>query len=628
MGIGSRSRGRRVGALALCALACAGGAAAPERAPAPRPAAGPEGPATGPDDPAAPESPFPSAKRLEELAEEEAPGGSVFAVEQADVDAWTLRGPLPERIGEEPLASPGPFDEVLLAVTRSRPGLVVASEAMRCAARELAHFVLEKDAAPPRPLRRFILGRCGATGTGSNVGWFGARVPTSATEAEVVDAWRPGLDEAIERHLGSGPRAVGIAFARRGEEALALVVSARRRVHLEPVSSVPDAEGWLRLRGELLDPAGYVGAGVNRGAIGFAECEADPAVRLPRFSLACAVDRNDVSAWIAVSSRRPERLLAESALGVLARPSGGVADRWERGRYGGGGTVDHPDRFAERLLAEVNRLRRRAGAPPLALEAGESALATKLAPFYFGSSMGLLEGSYGDLVALGLMAGWRVDGLVRGAHMAGTLSLSTLDLGQWLAEAFQDPGLREVLMDPESSRLAVGPLVSEQHRYLAAVLTSYRLVGDEDPGEQREAFYARLNRDFDQRGLRFPRRARDIEAVAERHAARVRAGSAGRDEAIEAILDEASALAGANVKGWVLDGTSVEDAALPDALFSAPPARIAVAVTLYQPAAWPWARLAIFVVTIEETPTRTTQFRGRSISRAFGDTPLGPPPTS
>ncbi len=595
-------RGRRflVGALALGVGGCAGGASAPADPPPPRPAA-------GADQPAAPESAFPSVERLEELAEEEAPLASVFAVEHADVDGWTLRGPLPDRIGDEPIASPGPFDERLLAAARRRAGLVVASEAMRCAARELAYFVLENEAPPPRPLRRFILGRCGATGSESMLGWFGARVPAGATEAEVVDAWRADLDEAVARYLGTGPRAVGIGLARDGEDALALVVSARRRVHLDPVSSVPDAEGWLRLQGELLDPGDDVGAQMNHGATGFAECEADPAVRLPRFSLACRVDRADESAWVSVSVRRPGRLLLQSVLGALARPSGGAADRWERGRYGGSGTVEDPDAFAERLLVEVNRLRRRAGAQLLALEAGESQLAVKLAPFYFGSSLGLLEDSYGDLVALGLMAGWQVDGLVRHAHMAGTLALATLDLGHWLAQAFQDPGVRRVLMDPEASRLAVGALMSEEHRYLAAVLTGYTLVGDEDPSEAREAFYARLNRDFDERGLRFPRRAREIEAAAARHAARVRVGSVGRDEAIDAILDEAAALAGANVKGWVLDGTRVEDAMLPDELFRSPPSRVAVAVARYQPVAWPWARLAIFLVSIPETGTRSAR---------------------
>lgn len=589
-----------IGVLALCVVGCAGGTAAPEKAPAPRSAAGAE-------DPAAPKSPFPSVERLEELAEEEAPLASVFVGEQADVDAWTLRGPLPERIGDEPIASPGPFDELLLAVARRRPGLVVASEAMRCAAREFAHFLLEHDAAPPLSLRRFIHGRCGATGSGVALGWVSARVPATASEAEVVEAWRGNLDAAIQRYLGTGPRAVGIAFARRGEDGMAIIVSARRRVHLEPVSSIPDAEGWLRLKGELLDPADEIAAQLNRGSTGFAECELDPAVRLPRFSLACPVDRADESAWVAVSSRRPERLLSQSVLLALARPSGRAADRWQRGRYGGGGVVDGPDAFAKRLLVEVNRLRRRAGSVPLALEPGESQLAVKLAPFYFGAGLGLLEASYGDLVALGLMAGWQVDGLVRTAHMAGTLAPATLDLGYWLAEAFQEPGVRAVLMDPASSRLAVGALVSEEHRYLAAVLTSYALVGDDEPGAAREAFYARLNRDFDERGLDFPRRAREIEAVAARHAARVRAGSAGREEAMGQLLDESAALAGAAVKGWILDGSSVEDAALPDELFQAPPGRIAVAVAPYQPEAWPWARLAIFLVAIPETGTRSAR---------------------
>ena len=590
-------------------LACGGAAPpGPPGLPGTQPAPGP--PSARPGEPPVQESPFPSPERLRDLGEEKAPGGFAEG-DFVDVDAWTLRGPFPARLGEEPIAGPSPWEELLLEAAQRRAGLVVASEAMRCAARELGLFFVEHGAIPPPALQRYVMGRCGATGRSLGFGFYRNSVPPDAPEERIVEVWSSAVRELLAAQMGAGPRAVGIWFGRRGEEGVVLLVSAERRAHLEPASPQADSQGRVVLRGEVLAPAEEIDAQINQGRLGFASCDLDPDVRLPRFALSCPAEAHDAQAWITLSARAPGRLLADAALVLMARPSGDAEARWQRVSYAAPSVVADAAGFTERLLAELNRLRGEEGLAPLELEPQESRTAAELAPFYLGSSLGLLPPGYGDLVALGLMAGWQVRGTVRDAGVGAALVVATTDIDRWLAEALERPGMRSVLLDPQRTRLAVGPLVAEKGEYLGAVLASYELYGEADPGALRQDLYTRLDREYDQRGLRFPLRDRGVEDAATRQMLRIRNGAATPGEALEVLIQESSTMMRAPVRGWILEGRSVEDLPLPEALFEAKAVRIAAAVGHYQPAGWPWGRTVVLLVTAPESPVRT----------ALGDVP-------
>jgi hypothetical protein len=198
--------------------------------------AGPSARGEAPRKPPPRESPFPAPQELEDLAEQP-PSEALSVGLYADVDEWELIGPFPLRLGDEPIAAPHPFEEVLLETVQRRPGLLLASQAMRCVAREFARFFLDQGKLPDPGLQRFAMGRCGATGTEPQLSYYAGQVPGDASDAEVVDAWREPVADLVHRYLGSGPRAVGTWLARRDEQAVWLLVSAARRAHLEPASA-------------------------------------------------------------------------------------------------------------------------------------------------------------------------------------------------------------------------------------------------------------------------------------------------------------------------------------------------------------------------------------------------------
>ncbi len=568
------------------------------------------GPSTRRETPRKPpprESPFPAPEELEDLATRPPDEEALFVGSYADVDAWELVGPFPSQLGDEPITEPHPFEEVLLEAVQRRPGLLLASQAMRCAAREFGRFVLDQGKLPGPGLQRFVMGRCGATGMGQQFGYYAGQVPANATDAEIVEAWREPVEDLVRRFLGSGPRTAGVWLARRDEQAVWLLVSASRRAHLEPTSASAGPDGWLRLQGEVLASAEELLALVNLGRYRVADCELDPSVRLPRFSVACPVDANDESSWVVLLARAPGRLLANSALQILSVPEGSPARSYRRPTYGLRGTLKEPGEFGPALVRQLNRIRGELGHRPVTLAPQQSETARELAPFYFGAAYGSVAPPVADLVVLGLMAGYEVPGLIRDASVAGALSLDDTSLDRWLAEAFEQPGMRHVLLQANRSQLAVGSIQSAEHGYLAAMLATYSLYDDQDPRAERERFYERLTRERGARSLTPLDRDAQIEDLAARHVARVARGAMGPDEALGDLLQEAQSVLGAGVKGWYLEGSAEVEVPLPDELVDATADRIGVAVGAYQPSNSPWGRSLVLVVLAEPSMMRSVR---------------------
>jgi len=508
-------------------------------------------------------------------------------------------------VGEEPIRDPSPWERLLRDAAAGRAGLVVVSEAMRCTARQYGQFLLERGGLPDPNLQRFILARCGATGVRADIAQLEGDLAESIATPVVFDDWRSAAEKLVGGHLGAGPRAVGIWFGRQRRRAILLLASAPRRVRLDPVSPVPDARGVLELSGELLTPVQGVVAQVNQGAYGVAECRRDPQVPLPRFVLRCTTRPEDATEWISILARPPGRILADEVLRVLVRPMGGAARRFEQPRYGRSRPVADAPSFEGQLRDALNGLRRELHAPPLTLERRESRVARRLAPLFFGAYLGQLDPALADAVALGLMAGWEVDGPIRSANFGGTLALETRDLQGWLGAALSEPSLRAALLEPSASRLAVGSIVPEEGGAIAAVVAVYSLYGGEDPDRLRGSFYARLEREFGAHQLAMPQRDPEIEDLADGLVALVQAGRRSPREALDQLLNEASARLRVPVRGWILEGGSTADVPLPPEIFSAGVRRVAASVGYTQPPGQAWARTLVLFADIPESATRT-----------------------
>src|SRR5262249_41076756 len=141
---------------------------------------------------------------------------------------------------------------------------------------------------------------------------------------------------------------------------------------------------------------------------------------------------------------------------------------------------------------------------PLALDAAQSEVATRLAPYYFSGLIGQAPQSIADLVALGMMAGWKVDGIVQEGTFAWAWLVESRDLGRLLSDALEDPGARASLLAHDADRIALGARFADPAGdaeaktdldFVAVIASTYTLFSEETHRRDVETVRAVLTRE-------------------------------------------------------------------------------------------------------------------------------------
>jgi hypothetical protein len=537
---------------------------------------------------------FPSESELSKLPPPPS-ASQLGVVTQDDIGAWTLTGPFPERVEMAPHAAASPFEVLLSEAAAGRSGLAVTSQAMHCAAREVGAFILERQRPPPVALLDFMAARCGAVGASFRQAWYHGDVPSSVSDEELFSRWKPEVEKLIGSSLGGGAVAAGVWFGRDGSRAVVSLVSTLRQVLIAPVSPVV-AGDQIALSGEVLMNVEEISANVNQGRLGYAACEMDAAVALPRFALRCPLAADDATAIVEVGLREPGRMLGISALRILVRRPNEPADRWQRAA-GSSELSAEPGDFAQQVAAALGRVRAGEELRPLGLSLPQSEAANELAPYVFAGSMGAGSPALADLAVLGLYAGWQVGGVVKNAALTSGMSASSLDASSWLATALERPSARAALLDPEARVLAIGTLASEDPPIAAALAVTYRLFGEENLPAEATRFFERVAKAREARGRTPPARLGSAAEVVQQVASELSRRNIEPRAALDDALARATASSSQPVQGWVLEATSIDDAQLPGDLVDAQSLRLAVGVGYYQPPAEPWGRYVVLILT-------------------------------
>jgi hypothetical protein len=539
-------------------------------------------------------SEFPSRAELTRLTASPPPA-KINVSDHVDVESWKLEGSLPDAIDTAPPEATTPWGKAILDAVK-RPADVMATGAMECAARASASFLLEHKTLPGGAVLRFIAGRCGVpTSHLRAVSVTFGNVPAITSDEEVFGAMRGDVEQMLH-HLGPGRSFAGLGFARIGDRAGAVLLTADRSVLLERTPLV-QSDGRVVLRGELLEPSQRVRALVTAGRFGFAECTQEPSVLLPRFVIVCPLAKADASATVQMVAFPAGRVLGSTVLEAVVFPaepspsfSGFIGDEAMS-------PSDQPA-IAKALAEQVNAVRKNAGMPPLRLSLGQSKVASSLAPYYFASTTGSLDPLIADKVALGLMAGWDVEGEVRDGHFSSVAS-SRREPARLLSELAARPFGRETLFDPKTSALAVGVLAPSDGA-LGMMIGTYTMF---DPAmsldDEMGRVVDRLTRLRRAKGLPPPRLITELHEDARNAAARVTQGVDPSDALDGMLQDTAGRLQRGGVQGWALTAPSVETLEIPSDLLSRPNLLFAVSVARYRRAGHPWRQLMVFVVALQ-----------------------------
>jgi hypothetical protein len=204
-----------------------------------------------------------------------------------------------------------------------------------------------------------------------------------------------------------------------------------------------------------------------------------------------------------------------------------------------------------------------------------------------------------DQVALGLLAGWDVEGDIRSGSFASAAVPETDDLAMLLGSTLEDPVGRFAMLDPASDRLAVGPIreSSEGVPVLGALITSYELFADGTERADADALFARLTQERRNRELPAPYRLVDVWNDAVESAQGVRHGQKPQ-HALDALLESSVDALSREVMGWYGESSELADFEFPDAVLKAPRVGVAIGVSRYKAADEAWARYVVLLVSV------------------------------
>ncbi len=545
------------------------------------------------------EQPFPSEAELEQISQRPAPTREqLFTEAPVPVDAWTLRGPLPESTALRPYAGEDPFARATAELVKGDDDRRV-TEGMSCLAREYGRFVLAHQGRPSQELQHFMAARCGALSVTFGVRSWQLKTPDEVDEHEAppLEVGRELLEEALST---APPRATLGAWAgSAGGRSIVIVTAGAPQATITALPVATGGDGFVELRGRLERPHGWLQGYSTRGEFAYSRCEPidNMALAPDEFGLRCPVDARDDIAILELVAAEPGRVLGGTVLRVLVSPSGADANHYAL-RSPGAGQAGSRD--ADSLLAAINGLRGSLGLATLRGDTAQSALVDNLFPHFLAARNKFDGGRLIDQIATGMMAGWKVEGLIRGSQILTLRSHASRSMERALAESLFSPSNRAVLLNPDARSTALATLVDDEAESSAAMVVTYEYFEQRDYAREQSAFLDALDRARRNRGL--PPVTRVNGPVAERvlgaGMTRVQRGESAPDEELSDVLREfvnrsQRGFQGAIYSTLVLDGWQPR---FSEDLLSARDIEVAVKIGHYRPSQGAWGHHVVFVV--------------------------------
>lgn len=544
--------------------------------------------ASRPAEPSRPVAQFPALAQVDQVVLGPVPDLAPLLGRSArQVDAWQLES---EPAPGDPVYEAGddPFEAVLDRVGAAQSVPVQRSASLRCVAREVARFYVEHDGLPGDRLTQFLLAACGSSVVDYQLRTSGGEVTGNMPLERLVGFAAEGIEQNAAASL-SDDRIVGFGMHRRGRRVVFAIVSARPRAQLVPWETV-NALGEVHLQGRLSGPGDALVATVNQGAFGFARCRIEPMVALPDFDVRCPLAEGDDTALVRLDVMTVGRVLGRPAAQLLLRRDAGARPVFQAPRSGAEG-----EDLAAALVARLNEVRQAAGLAPVRLAPRETETHRRVAPYAAYALMQRDEAAQ-DMLALGLLAGWGVEGgTIRDASQLVDVAIGTTSAADWVAAALERPTGRVALLSPDAQEVAVGAVAVSDPPAVAAVVSTYSFFEGVDHGAAAERVLERVERERVARGLPPPRRMDGLE-VLRAHAAEVAAGRMVPSEALQRGLNAESQRRRRPLQGLQLETVSLEHARLPDALFAGRDLGLGVAVAHTRAPGAAWGQYVVYFV--------------------------------
>jgi hypothetical protein len=530
-----------------------------------------------------PKNPFPSRAVIEKIAA--TPPKPPPSRPTAIVSTWRFD---PTAVAEAQPALDAKTKTLVAGSLRETPE-------MRCVARELGRFYAEHGAYPDERLRHYMVGACGSTAPGIFTNVWTVSAPSTTTDEQIVEMWKPSAKDLPAAVKGGD---VGVHLARKGDRAVLMFAATAKASAALSVSPVDPETNRVIIQGVVAPDTEAAIALVNIGHSEVAQCERDPSLPLPQVAFACVLAAEDENVWIEIATRARGRLLARGVAEILARKKPGSPLEYAVPRL----DVPAGQDDATTILGAVNAARTSSGRQPLLLAPKQSAFNAKLAPHMIAAeTTGDAETS--DLITLGLLAGYDVEGTIRKGDFFFASVSGTSELAHWLEYALEMPLGRSMLLERDAKQIAVGTY-DGGGAGVGAVVTTYAFFGDGGHDADATRLLQRIASVRAAKGLPPPQllgRLPGLVAQAKLVHAAQREPLDGLDRALATDTQRLAR----SLRGWAFVGSDLDSIELPAELLAPGPLSVSVEVTHFKAENAAWGAYLVYIVIPVATPQRT-----------------------
>lgn len=491
------------------------------------------------------------------------------------------------------------WDKMFVKVVEGSAVKPQLTNAMSCVAKAIGEFYLEHKAPPDMSVERFYLAVCGNLVPDVRVGYVTLDVPASVPDDELFKNGGPKFEPLLGKYLLPNTTHAGFWFGRKGNQVISLVVSAKEEATIKSPTLTPNEQGDVVIEGRVNQAAQSLSGYINQGTSKAVMCAVDMSVPRPDFRIVCPMDPKDDVAWVQLFSLPPQRALGTVFLQALAKRTPEVVPRYAAVKYGAPAIVKTPEEFTNVVFDSLNKARKSAGLNAVKMAKGESVTAAKVAPHYFASAYGTEEPRNADIIALGLLAGWDVQGMIRDAHFVSTTA-TTMDANRWLAMALEMPMGRHTLFAPEMDEVALGPAILSEQGVTGALAIGYRFHRGADHSNDKAFLFSRVIQARQSMGLPEPKRLLNYGPIIDEELAQLNAGKLTPRDAMNNIVQRSVESTNLGTRALMVQTSSLQELQLPDEILRKKTLRMDIGVTHFKAPGAAWAQYAIVVVFVDD----------------------------
>lgn len=541
---------------------------------------------------------LPTKRKVERLLRKPPPPSEeIFAAPPVKVTQWDMdtTSGLPSKIGAREYMGRNPTALTAKEILEEDPKRRKFLAGLTCYAREAGRFWLEHKGGLPRYIDRFLRARCALTTSRIRLSYHSAELQVDDSPEVYLTSQR-----TVANLLREAPydASIGLWGGHNAEQAVIVLVTGRPTLKIKRGDMVVGADNRAVFTVTVPDRIGDIQAYSTWGRLEYRICDvlATPDDILT-FSFFCDIDTTSYYTIVELVVTKKGRVLGSVEASAMFAKSQDhlLSSIWLEDIMTTTSKDLSPDSYGVRL----NSLRQQEGLRPAVLNDNQSGVVTQLLPHLLAARNNGRD-RFADDVALRMIAGWGLHGVIRGAGLSTNYAHADWGFNQMLSASRLSPAYRAIVFDPEVRTLAVGLMRDNDYGAQASAAVGFEYFDQRDYLVEEQEVFLALDDCRRHIGRAPVKQVTDPRLVAlmRNSAVEIRKGRTTLDAAIRDLELEFKLATGDQFRAMAIETSSLDPWVLtpPRCLCDAMTANVSLLVTHHREKHQPWGFYVVLYV--------------------------------